>query len=256
MEKQRNENKNLTRTVIIWVNIIVSIILIIILVKTQKEKTPCPVPTTWNVITQTCDNSIKPTMQTWPTTLTNNEPQQPAPIQPKDNSEVICSEIKYSDWSLCSESGTRIRSIVSAYPQGCNLGNDAKQQESCIYVPIKLDAETLIQKIFQQVSKAPNKTIETEYISGQYGNVTATVRYAITGDNNLVIWTESKDRQSGKIMSNVYLKDSNQDFRPDFFSNDGAEWYLINTQPQTNQGQILIAWATQITYFAENLLDH
>lgn len=167
-----------------------------------------------------------------------------------------CTKIEYSDWSPCSEKGAQIRSIINAYPQGCNLSNDVKQQESCIYVPIKLDAETLIQKIFQQISQAPDKTIETEYVSGQDGNVTATVRYAIANDNNLVIWTESKDRQSGKVISNIYLRDSNQDLHPDIFSNDGAEWYPINIQSQTDQAQILAVWAIQITYFAENLLKN
>lgn len=188
-------------------------------------------------------------------TLTSNPSYSP-PTLPITSTTSTCTKIEYSDWSLCSENGMRIRSIVSAYPQGCNLGNDVKQQESCTYVPVKLDAETLIQKIFQQISQAPSKTIETEYVSGQYGDVTDVVKYSIANDNNLVIWIQAKDRQSGKVISDVYLRDSNQDSRPDIFSNDGAEWYPINTQSQTNQAQILMVWATQVTYFAENLLKN
>lgn len=166
---------------------------------------------------------------------------------------VMCTSVEYSNWSLCSERGIRIRNIISAYPQGCKFG-DILQQESCVYVPIKLDAETLIQRAFQKISLAPSKTIEAEYVSGQNGNMSNVVRYSIADDNNLVMWIENKDRQSGKVIKDVYLRDSNQDYRPDIFSNDGATWYPINIQSQSDQVQILSIWTVQMAYFVDNLL--
>jgi len=172
----------------------------------------------------------------------------------KNNEPDICTKVNFSNWSLCSEKGTRIRSITSMYPQGCKLGSDVIQQESCAYVPIKLDAETLLQEMFQQISQTSGKTIETEYIAGEYGDVVNIVKYSIANDGNLVIWMQSKNHQSDRVISDLFLRDSNKDFRPDIFSNDGAEWYPIDIQSQEDQIQIMMVWAVQLTYFTENLL--
>jgi hypothetical protein len=54
--------------------------------------------------------------------------------------EPTCSNFNYSDWTICTSSGTQYREVVSSLPFGCEGGTPITSQ-SCTYVPLCTDAD-------------------------------------------------------------------------------------------------------------------
>lgn len=173
-----------------------------------------------------------------------------------EKSSVSCTRLEYTRWSSCSEDGNRTRVVTTAYPQGCYLGNDVvQQQQPCKYVPLKLEVTNLFKKMAQQIAMSSERSVVSSYISGQNGDSISTVRWTISDDDNLLIWHIAKDRQVENITDSIFLRDSNQDFRPDIFSLNGTDWNNIAAQSQENQRQLLFLWALDMTYFGLYLLN-
>lgn len=176
-------------------------------------------------------------------------------IEKSENIETSCTRLEYTRWSSCSEDGNKTRVVNTAYPQGCYLGKDVVQQQSCEYVPLKLEAINLFKKTAQQITMSSGRSVVSSYVSGQDGDSISTVRWTMSDDDNLLIWHIAKDRQTENITDSIFLRDSNQDFRPDIFSLNGTEWDNIASQSQEIQRQLLSLWALDMTYFGLYLLN-
>lgn len=78
----------------------------------------------------------------------------------------------------------------------------------------------------------------------------------MSDDDNLLIWHITKDRRTEEIINSIFLRDSDQDFRPDIFSNNGTDWFEINLEPQEAQEQIILMWTLDMAHFGSYLLNY
>lgn len=60
--------------------------------------------------------------------------QGPDTIALSGTSIPVCSSFNYSPWGECQPSGLRMRTVLSAMPQGC-IGGNPVLVDGCAYVP-------------------------------------------------------------------------------------------------------------------------
>lgn len=172
------------------------------------------------------------------------------------DSSVACQSYDYSRWSHCSQDGGQTRVLTAAYPSGCKIGTETTQGQSCGYVPLQLDASNILKTMVQQIKSAPDRSIVSDFISGQDGSSVSTVRWMMSDDDNLFLWHIVKDRQTGAITESVMLRDTNQDLIPDIFSKNATDWLRIDSQPKTLQEQLRLLSAFDMAYFGGYLLNY
>ena len=183
--------------------------------------------------------------------------QPPPPIPPETS---FCTSFDYTRWSHCAADGTQSRVITAAYPDGCTLTDSAPvvQQQKCQYVSVNPSATDIINKMVGQIHDAPDQTITTQYFSGQSGDIYITTnKWKLSSDGEaLFLEGTSKSRATGVITDHIILADTNKDFRPDEYSDNGDNWYSLASQEPALVQNYTTVWAVASAYFGVYLLNY
>lgn len=190
---------------------------------------------------------------------TTPSPQQIINIVTTPPQSLYCNNFDYTRWSHCSVDGTQSRVITGMSPEGCTLKNDTQssQLQQCKYIPINFSAEDIINKMVGQIHNAPDQTIVTQYFTGKRNDVYMTTdKWKLSTDGTtLFLETTSKNRTSGNITDYIILADTDKDFRPDKYSDNGDNWYNISEQGTDITQNYTVIWALASSYFAAYLLN-
>lgn len=170
-----------------------------------------------------------------------------------------CTSFDYTRWSRCATDGTQSRMVTAAYPKGCNIkdfGVIQGQEQSCTYIPIQANAQELLTMAAAQIKNASGGSMQTSYISGTTGGSVVNMSWLISDDNNLLIDQLVTDRYTGEVSEHILMRDTDRDFRPNIYSQNGTDWYQIAIQNQSTQTQLITLWAVDMDYFGSYLLDY
>lgn len=200
-------------------------------------------------------------LPSFPTSQSNVPPQQPPPIvpTPPPTETSFCTSFDYTRWSHCATDGTQSRIITAAYPAGCTLkeGTSVEQQQECKYSSRNLSDGDIVNKMVGQIRNAPDQTITTKYFSGHPGDFyITTLKWKLSTDGTtLFLETTSKSLVTGTITNPIILADTNKDFIPDTYSNDGDHWPSIASQGSTFMQNSTNIWGAAMSYFEAYLLQ-
>lgn len=179
---------------------------------------------------------------------------------PTSQPSSLCTSFDYTRWSHCATDGTQSRVITAAYPAGCTLVESAPvvQQQQCKYIPINLSAGDIVNKMVGQIYAAPDKTIAVQYFAGHSGDVyIATSKWKLSSNETTLFFeSTSKSRATGVITDHIILADTDKDFRPDIYSDNGDQWHNISSQGSALVQNYTTVWAVGSAYFAAYLLNY
>ncbi|MDP3764127.1 MAG: hypothetical protein Q8Q95_00705 [bacterium] len=187
--------------------------------------------------------------------------QQPIPpaLPPSPSTDFVCKSFDYTRWSLCTTDGTQSRVITAAYPNGCILTDALSvQQQKCQYTPLDTSFEDIVNKMVGQIHDAPDQTITTQYFAGHSDDVYITTnKWKLSSDGTTLFFEgTSKNRATEVITDHIILADTNKDFRPDMYSNNGDNWYNLANQDSDLVLNYTTVWAVASAYFGSYLLNY
>lgn len=252
---------------------LISLILIVIL-KTKNQANLSP---QINATDQTNSSQTATTAQTNLPTEISTSTQINAAIQANTSTPIntliptyvvagipTCTSFTYSEWSICSSNGTQTRTIIKALPENCHNGNPILSQ-NCIYKPATYTptpAPTLTpskpadlasyQRMINQIKAAPNQTISTTYTDGANNKNTTILTWQIKNDG-LYLSVRGYETANPKNQSTMSQIDTNFDGKPERIADNGLPFVDILPSHQYYK-EILVAWATFMSYFEKNLL--
>lgn len=232
--------------------IILAGILLIAVIMWQKPivPTPTPIPIPISVIGTLPTPIPIPTPTPIPT---------PAPTPPFPQIS-LCKSFDYTRWSLCTTDGTQSRVITAAYPNGCTLRDNAPsvQQQKCQYTSLDISFEDIVNKMVGQIHDAPDQTITTQYFAGHSDDVYITTnKWKLSTDGTTLFFEgTSKNRATEVITDHIILADTNKDFRPDMYSDNGDNWYNLANQESDLVLNYTTVWAVASAYFGSYLLNY
>ncbi len=183
----------------------------------------------------------------------------PVEITPPPTQDSSCTSFDYTRWSHCATDGTQSRMITAVYPKGCDIADSGiiqGQEQSCTYVPIRANAQDLLTVAADQIKNASGGSIQTSYISGSTGGSLTNMSWLMSDDNNLLIDQLITNRYTGEVTEHILMRDTDRDFRPNIYSQNGTDWYQIATQDQSTQTQLITLWAVDMAYFGSYLLNY
>ncbi|MDO8513931.1 MAG: hypothetical protein Q7S50_00080 [bacterium] len=184
--------------------------------------------------------------------------QQPVSQKQADDLPATphCTSFEYSRWSLCGSEGAQSRVVTEAYPKGCRVGNGVEQSRQCTYVPISANAQQLLTMMANQIRHAQGGGVQASFLSGEAGGAKTNINWTISDDGNLLIQSLVTDRQTDRAISHLLLRDTDRDFRPDIYSQDGSTWHEITSLDHQTQAALSVTWGIYLAYFGSYLLAY